>query len=125
MKTILSRLLCLALLFAAPVAVTVRAQDLGAIKSSMAQRLPSIDALKSKGALGENNQGYLEVRASAPEADSLAAAENKDRAVVYAAIAKQTNSTAAQVGQARARQLVAASAPGVWVQRDSGEWYRK
>lgn len=121
----LARLLCLAVLLAAPAVITVNAQDLGAIKSSMTKRLPSIDALKAKGALGENNQGYLEVRKAVDDAAEVAASENKDRAAVYAALAAQTGTTAEKVGQARARQLAAASAAGVWVQSDSGEWYRK
>lgn len=121
----LARLLCLAVLLAAPAVITVNAQDLGAIKSSMTKRLPSIDALKAKGALGENNQGYLEVRKAVDDAAEVAASENKDRAAVYAALAAQTGTTTEKVGQARARQLAAVSAAGVWVQSDSGEWYRK
>ncbi len=124
MKTLLVRLLCISFFFCLP-ALTTQAQDLGALKASMSQRIPAIDALKAKGALGENNQGYLEVRAEAEGATEVAAAENKDRAQVYAAIAKQTGSSTEQVGQARAKQLVSASASGVWVQRSNGDWYKK
>lgn len=125
MNTVFLRLACLIFVLAMPAAATVGAQDLGAIKSSMTQRLPAIDALKAKGALGENNQGYLEVRKAVDNAAEVATAENKDRAAVYAALAKQTGSTAEKVGQARARQLAASSAAGVWVQSEGGEWYRK
>jgi hypothetical protein len=55
----------------------------------------------------------------------LVAAENRDRGIVYAAIAQQTGSTVDTVGRARAKQIAAASAPGVWVQRENGEWYKK
>lgn len=124
MKTFFIRLLCFSFLLTLP-AVASYAQDLGALKSSMAQRVPTIDALKTKGAVGENNKGFLEVRAAADNAAEVVAAENRDRAQVYAALAKQTRATVEQVGQARAKQLVAISAPGVWVQRDNGDWYRK
>ncbi|MFH1497821.1 MAG: DUF1318 domain-containing protein [Verrucomicrobiota bacterium] len=125
MNSVFLRLASLLLLLAAPAATTVNAQDLGAIKSSMTKRIPAIDALKAKGALGENNQGYLEVRKPVDDAAAVAAAENKDRAAVYTALAAQTGTTSEKVGQARARQLAVASAAGVWVQSESGDWYRK
>jgi uncharacterized protein len=127
MKTSLFRLLlivsALALGFAA--APAARAEDLGAVKARMAKRLSSVDQLKAKGALGENNRGFVEVRGSAPDAGAVAAAENRDREVVYAAIAKQTSTAVEQVGKARARQIAGGSAPGVWLQRDDGSWYKK
>jgi len=91
----------------------------------MEQRLPRIDALKAQGALGENNRGLLEVRGNGEEAGAVAAEENRDRETVYAAIARQTGSTPAAVGAARAKQIAANSAAGVWLQRENGEWYRK
>jgi len=101
-----------------------RAQDLGAVKARMSQRLSQVDALKSKGAVGENNRGLLEVRGGG-DAASVVSAENADREVVYAALAKQTGSSADQVGRARAKQIAAGSAAGVWLQRDDGSWYKK
>jgi len=80
MKTHFSRLaLLLFVLVLAP--VMTRAEDLGAVRARMEQRLSRIDALKSSGAIGENNQGLLEVR-TAGEATAVVADENKDRAVV-------------------------------------------
>ncbi|HYD84252.1 MAG TPA: YdbL family protein, partial [Opitutus sp.] len=84
-----------------------------------------IDQLKSSGAVGENNRGFLEVRGGGGDASSVVRAENADRETVYAAIAKQTGSSAEQVGRARARQIAAGSAPGVWLQREDGNWYKK
>jgi uncharacterized protein YdbL (DUF1318 family) len=104
--------------------VAVRAEDLGAVRARMSQRLPQIDALKSSGALGENNRGYLEVR-TAGEAGSVAAAENRDRETVYAELGKKTGASAEAVGRARAKQIAANSAAGVWLQRENGEWYQK
>lgn len=125
MKSLLFRLCLVAgALFLATAAV--RAQDLGAVRARMEQRLSRVDALKARGALGENNRGFLEVRGGRDEeAAALAAEENRDRETVYAAIAKQTGSTPAAVGAARAKQIAANSAAGVWLQRENGEWYRK
>ncbi|HYP18055.1 MAG TPA: DUF1318 domain-containing protein [Opitutus sp.] len=44
---------------------------------------------------------------------------------MYAAIAKQTGSSADQVGRARALQIAGASAAGVWLQKEDGSWYKK
>jgi uncharacterized protein len=112
----------LALLGAIP---SLHAEDLAAVRARMEQRLPQIDALKSQGALGENNRGFMDVRAAAAEADSVAAAENNDRTTVYTAIAAKTGASADAVGKTRAKQIAAHSAAGVWLQRESGEWYKK
>ncbi len=55
----------------------------------------------------------------------MISAENTDREVVYAALAKQTGSSADQVGRARAKQIAAGSAAGVWVQKEDGTWQKK
>lgn len=124
MNTLFSRLLLIlcSLAFALP---AVRAEDLGAVKARMAQRLGQLDALKAGGAIGENNRGFVEVRDGGGDAGSVVAAENSDRETVYAAIAKQAGSSADQVGRARAKQIAAASAAGVWLQHEDGSWYRK
>ena len=125
MKTILLRLCLLVGLLSAGVLSARAAEDLGAVKARLAQRLGSLDQLKSSGAIGETNRGLVDLRAASPTAGDLVAAENRDRGMVYAAIAQQTGSTVDTVGRARAKQIAAASAPGVWVQRESGEWYQK
>ncbi len=111
-----------ALLLASPL---LHAQDLAAIKSRMAQRQPALDALRKDGSLGENNRGFTEVRKASGNAAEISSAENKDREVVYADIAKKTGSTAEQVGRARAKQIANNSTAGVWLQRESGDWYQK
>jgi uncharacterized protein YdbL (DUF1318 family) len=99
----------------------LRAEDLGAVKGRMDQRLAQVDSLKAKGAVGENNRGFLEVRGGG-DAGAVVAAENKDREVVYAVLAQKTGSSAEQVGRVRARQIAQNSRPGVWVQDESGSW---
>jgi len=123
MKTI-SRLLIASLLFAVPAMVS-HAEDLSAIKARMDQRLRQIDQLKASGAIGENNRGFVEVRDGGDDAASVVSAENVDRQAVYAAIAAKAGSSAEQVGRARARQIAAGSASGVWLQDESGNWYKK
>jgi uncharacterized protein YdbL (DUF1318 family) len=114
-----------AVLLLGAAAVTVRAEDLPAVKARMAQRLSKIDSLKASGAIGETNRGMVAVRGGGGDAASVVAEENRDREEVYAAIAKRTGSTADAVGTARAKQIASASAPGVWIQRDDGSWAKK
>lgn len=106
-------------------AITAMADDLGAVKVRMNQRLAQLDQLKARGAIGENNRGMLELRGGDVEAGDAVAAENRDRAIVYGEIAKQTGTSVDQVSRARARQIAAGSAKGVWLQKDDGSWYRK
>lgn len=113
---------CLAL---CALTVTVSAQNAGAIRQRMEQRLPQIDELKAKGAIGENNRGLLEVREAAGNAASVVADENRDREAVYGLIAQQTGATADSVGRARAKQIAANAKSGVWVQDESGAWKKK
>jgi len=111
MKTIFLRLLAfVALVALALPAPALRAQDLGAVKARMAQRLAKLDELKAKGAVGENNRGFVEARAGDPAAGAVISAENSDRESVYAA---------------RAKQIASGSAAGVWVQKEDGAWHKK
>ena len=126
MKTIFLRLLAfVALVALALPAPALRAQDLGAVKARMAQRLAKLDELKAKGAVGENNRGFVEARAGDPAAGAVISAENSDRESVYAALAKQTGTSADQVARARAKQIASGSAAGGWVQKEDGAWHKK
>jgi uncharacterized protein YdbL (DUF1318 family) len=123
MKTSLwFRILFLAAALILGVAVS-QAEDLGAVKARMDQRQSTVDALKERKLVGENNRGYLEARASLkPEEEKIVSDENADRATVYAAIAAQTGSTSDQVGRLRATKIAASSRGGVWVQSPQGDW---
>ena len=101
------------------------ADDLGTVKVRMEERMPQIDDLKARGVVGENNRGMMDLRGGDVEAGDAVAAENRDRGIVYTEIARQTRTSAEQVGRHRARQIAAASAPGVWLQKDDGTWYKK
>jgi len=127
MKTFWIRLLFTLALFVLPAATPgLRAQDLGAVKQRMAQRLPAIDALKERGVVGENNRGFLEARGalSGDEAKTVEA-QNSDRKEVYGALAQKTGSSPDQVGQARAKRIAEKSRAGIWLQDETGRWYRK
>ncbi len=98
------------------------AQD---IKARFKDRLPQIIELKSKGIVGENNQGYLEFVGNVRHLQDVVDAENRDRRIVYEEIAAQQGTTVQMVGQRRALQLRDLAKPGEWVQDDAGRWYRK
>ncbi|MEO7412817.1 MAG: DUF1318 domain-containing protein [Opitutaceae bacterium] len=97
----------------------------GDAKARMRERVPAVDRLKLAEAVGENNQGFLEVRKNEGDAAAVVAAENKDRSEVFGDTASRAGSTAAAVGKSFARQIAASSASGVWVQKDSGAWAKK
>jgi len=95
------------------------------IKQRMAARIPTIDAMKNGGIVGENNQGFLEYRSGNRPHQDIVAAENRDRHAVYAAIGKKEGASAALVGQRRARMLADRGPHGQWFQSPNGKWYKK
>jgi len=96
------------------------------ISDRMRERLPVIDSLKTEGRIGENNLGFLAVRGVLNDRENgTVAAENDDRAEVYKMIGERTGNDPVSVGRARAEQIAQRSAPGVWLQDQSGRWYRK
>ena len=95
------------------------------IKASMKARLPKVEALKSQAVLGENNLGYITVLKNSANATVLAAAENKDRKVIYNALAKKLRTTAALVGKRRAKQIASRAPKGQMIQDAKGKWIKK
>src|SRR5690349_3102662 len=107
-------------------AAVVHAEDTRAVRARMEQRLGSVDSLKAKKLVGENNRGFLEARASlAPADEKIVADENEDRRTVYAAIAAQQCVSAEEVGRARAQKIAIASKRGVMIQAPDGSWSEK
>lgn len=106
-------------------AVRVAADDMAAAQARIQGRQAEVAALKEKGALGENNRGFLELRDAAAGAGQVVQQENRDREILYGVVAKRTNTSVEDVGRQRAKSIAAASKPGVWLQRESGEWYQK
>lgn len=105
--------------------VSVHAEGAAEAKARMRARVPQLDQLKIAEAVGENNRGFLEVRKPEGDASSIADAENRDRTTVFNETAKATGSTPEVVGRTFAKQIAAASAPGVWVQGEDGSWRKK
>ena len=97
----------------------------GSIKQRMISRLPVIKALKNQGIVGENNTGFLEFVGNRKEKADVVAAENKDRKLVYEAIAKQQGTTAEVVGKHRAIQIAGKAQASEWLQDANGKWYQK
>lgn len=95
------------------------------IKERMRDRLPVIVSLKTKGVVGENNKGFLELLKGKNEKKEVVAAENKDRELIYSEIAKKTGTDVKLVGQRRASQIAAKASPGDWLQDAAGKWYKK
>lgn len=95
------------------------------IKQRMISRLPVIKALKDQGIVGENNIGFLEFIGNRKEKADVIEAENKDRKLVYEAIAKKQGTTTEVVGQHRAIQIADKAQSGEWLQDANGKWYQK
>lgn len=102
----------------------VQAGHSAGIKERMAGRIPAITSLKDSGVVGENNKGFLEFRA-ARQSEQLISDENKDRATVYSAIAKNQGAPAELVGKRRAKMIEENGTKGQWFQKDDGSWYKK
>lgn len=104
----------------------VRAEDRKSVLARMEQRLPSVDALKARGIIGENNRGYLEARATLKgDEQGVVSAENSDRAALYESVAKEQGISVEQVGRGRAQKIAAGSRRGVWLQGNDNVWYQK
>lgn len=101
------------------------AESAAEAKARMRERVSTIDQLKLAEAVGENNRGFLEVRKPEGNASAVVDAENKDRATVFNDTASRAGSSPDAVGRAFAKQVAAASAPGVWIQREDGTWQKK
>ena len=94
------------------------------IKERIKSRLPMINDLKSRGIVGENNQGYLEFKSPNREQENVVNAENNDRRQVYTIIGRQQGTSADVVGQRRALKIAKKANFGVWLQDVSGNWYQ-
>ncbi len=95
------------------------------IKAKMAKRLPVIEQLKTRGIVGENNQGYLQFMGAKKENAEAVNAENADRKAIYSAIAKQQGTTVKLVGQRRAAQIAQIAKKGQFIQNQNGKWQKK
>jgi uncharacterized protein YdbL (DUF1318 family) len=105
---------------------SLQAKSLQSIKQDMTSRLPKITLLKAEGQVGENNQGYLELKGSLNSTqEKMVRDENKDRETVYNAIADKVKESPSKIGSKRANQIRDTSPKGFWIQMPNGTWIRK
>ncbi len=89
-------------------------------------RYPQLIRLKTSGAVGEDNQGY--VKALSPEAEPLTEAENTDRRTIYHAIVNQNHlgpSGLEQVQKVFSEVQRHKARNGESIQLPAGEWVKK
>ena len=87
-------------------------------------RLQRTEASKRAQLVGETNVGLLEARRELTASQrELVRDENRDRRIIYDAIADRHGLTWQHVGTVRARQIAARGAGGIWFQNEHGEWY--
>jgi len=95
------------------------------IKERMKKRLPVIAQLKAKGIIGENNKGYLGFVTSVKTEESVVAAENKDRKMIYSHFAKQQKTAVDVVEKIQAKRKAQKAKPGHFFQSPDGKWQKK
>ena len=93
------------------------------------ERYDEIQLLKSKGKIGENNEGYIEllVKMKDKEVSKLIKQENKDRKVIYQAIADQNNikEHIKVIEEVFAQVQMEKAVKGEKVQNKEGKWFVK
>lgn len=97
----------------------------GSIKQRMKQRLPVIAKLKTKGIIGEDNQGYLGFVTSVRKHEDVIKAENRDRKTIYTYFAKQQKTTIDVVQKVQAQRKAEKANPGEFYQTPDGKWVKK
>jgi uncharacterized protein YdbL (DUF1318 family) len=109
----------------------LRSPEVVKARDSRRARRPAIREWKTKGCLGENNQGLLVTRQGegcGPEVASLLRDENADRQVIYDAFVKENKIPASDMPRVRsafAKARQERSRANEWVQQDDGQWVRK
>ena len=118
-RLIIGSLALILILLSSPAAFASQLQD------RMKARLPEIVALKSKGVIGENHQGYLEFVGQRRDRAAIVKAENADRKALYTAIAKKTGASPEQVGTRAALKWKKNLAAGEYFKNPDGRWIQK
>jgi uncharacterized protein YdbL (DUF1318 family) len=119
----------------AQVDINISTPAIRALRASLAERFGSLKGFYSRGALGENNQGYVELRDQSglnlkEKADlrRLAKAENSDRKNLYTEIIKANNLEPRflpEVQKIFANSWRKKALSGSWIQNDDGTWVKK
>ena len=90
-------------------------------------RFNELETLKQANEIGENKRGYVEVLVAGQEASAVAADENRDRGVIYKAIAEQNNLVGAMdtIEDVFAEVQRSKAQPGQRIQLKDGQWVSK
>jgi len=119
-------LLCLVALGATQMPASASASDEAALIQSMEERLPTLMQLKLKGHVGETNMALVEARGSLErEHRRLLSDENGDRLALYKLVAERLGVSVVTVQRKRAEQIRENSPAGIWIESNSGAWYRE
>lgn len=111
--------------------IDTRSPEVVKATESRRQRRPALREWKTRGCLGETNQGFLEARTGegcTVEALALMRAENADRTVIYQAFMKENNIPASDTDRVRsafAKARQERARPGDWIQAEDGRWVNK
>ena len=97
----------------------------GQLQDRMKARVPDIVALKAKGVIGENYQGYLEFVGQSREGADIVEAENADRKTLYTAVAQKTGASVEQVASRAALKWKENLGPGEFFKNPDGQWIQK
>jgi uncharacterized protein YdbL (DUF1318 family) len=119
----------------AAVDIDVSTPAIRGLKDSMKNRFPALQPFYDKGALGENNKGFVEVRNAEAlslkdraDLTRLSQQENSDRSALYSEILRANKLGPDMMGQIQklfANSWRAKSRPGWLIQQDSGQWAKK
>jgi uncharacterized protein YdbL (DUF1318 family) len=105
--------------------------ELRRLKESQNQRLGALQQWLARGCVGENNQGFVDVRPGqgcTGDVARLIGDENRDRQAIVDTFMRQNNIPASDAGRVKASFAKAYRdrvGGGQWVQTDQGEWVKK
>jgi uncharacterized protein YdbL (DUF1318 family) len=109
-----------------------RSPEVVKVTEARRARRPALREWKSRGCIGETNQGLLTARpgegCGGPQVADLIKAENADRQVIYDAFMKENNIPAGdspRVRSAFAKARLERARPNDWIQLENGQWTRK
>jgi uncharacterized protein YdbL (DUF1318 family) len=114
-----------------PPRIDTRSPEITKLVESRRQRRPALREWKSRGCIGETNEGVLAPRPGdgcGPEVAVLIRAENADRQVLYAAFMKVNKippSDTTRVLKAFDKTHDERARPDDWIQLDDAQWVRK
>lgn len=119
----------------AQVDIDISTPAIRALRDSLGGRFESLKGFYSRGALGESNQGYVEIRDQSglnlkekANLRRLADAENRDRKALYTEILRANNletQLLPEVEKIFANSWRNKAMAGSWIQKDDGIWARK